>query len=651
MPSQQELTLQAIAHDRLFVVPDYQRPYAWEAKQLHDLWEDLDLLGDRHHYAGTLVLHQKPGVSRMTKTGTALTVWDVVDGQQRLTTTFLLLDRLRRRLAELPHEDAPAVAQTLRSTYGVVSIGGVEHPKIRLGSDLNAYWHDTILGGAPAGLAALVAGQQRLRDAAAFFDERIGRLVDSSVDDTHERLLDLMRRVTDGLRFLVYEVSSEAEVGVIFETLNERGRDLTELEKIKNYLLYLARQIPDARSDALADAVNTKWSNIFKHLAHVPGHIEDRVLRAHWLATQNPDSRQWRRTLSVKERFPRARYVPSSTRLGATAPNDHVTEDLWDEMVREIKQYADGLEKCALFASELHDHGAGFVDFTSGHARARSANAALRRTRTVAMFYPLIFAARLAHPTDGEFYADVVSACETYAARVFVIVQRRTNAGEPYLNKLAADLYTGLDKEAVKARLAALVWEYADDARVRSALALTENWYHRRGHKYFLYEYERSLVAAGGDIPNFDMFVDSSHSRTTEHVLPQSPEPDALWWDSFTAEQHEELRHTLGNLVLTFDNAAYSNKEYAAKRGTPDTPSDQKCYHNAKLAQERQIAKDYATWTPETIRHRQERLATWALQRWAVDVPSRGDVRSLEDDLPADAPEDEGDLTLEEVPA
>ena len=46
-------------------------------------------------------------------------------------------------------------------------------------------------------------------------------------------------------RIFVYEVATSTEVGVIFETLNERGRPLSELEKTKNYLLYLAT--PDPR--------------------------------------------------------------------------------------------------------------------------------------------------------------------------------------------------------------------------------------------------------------------------------------------------------------------------------------------------------------------------------------------------------------------
>src|SRR4051794_16656682 len=102
MPSNQEVRLPAVLSGRLLTIPDYQRPYAWGPKQLNDLWEDLDLLGRTgNHYAGTLVLRAvragngQPS-SELADDGATLSWFEVVDGQQRLTTCLLLLDRIRR---------------------------------------------------------------------------------------------------------------------------------------------------------------------------------------------------------------------------------------------------------------------------------------------------------------------------------------------------------------------------------------------------------------------------------------------------------------------------------------------------------------------------------------------------------------------------
>src|SRR3712207_3191981 len=121
-----QLRLPAVMNERLLFIADYQRPYAWGRKQLQDLWDDLDLLGSgRSHYAGTLVLRDiRNGDLPITSSaddGTVLRHCEVVDGQQRLTTCLLLLDRIRRRLEELPQtvEHAGAMAANLRATYGL----------------------------------------------------------------------------------------------------------------------------------------------------------------------------------------------------------------------------------------------------------------------------------------------------------------------------------------------------------------------------------------------------------------------------------------------------------------------------------------------------------------------------------------------------
>ena len=195
---------------------------------------------------------------------------------------------------------------------------GVDHaliPRLKLGSDLNTYWVDVSLGNDTFVGPALIAGQERLREAADFFDAKIDERGDQDPATEFTRLKELQRRVTAGLGFLVYDVQSSAEVGVIFETLNERGRSLSDLEKAKNYLLYLARTIKDGRSEQLADIINDAWAAIYRNLAGDALDADDQLLRAHWLATQNPDRREWKRIASVKKRFDRSKYISGETRI------------------------------------------------------------------------------------------------------------------------------------------------------------------------------------------------------------------------------------------------------------------------------------------------------------------------------------------------
>ncbi len=642
MPNDMRLTLPRVVSQRLFEVADYQRPYAWEGKQLKDLWDDLDLLGSGTHYAGTIVLKAIDADQVITVDRDRLTRYEVVDGQQRLTTCFLLIDRLQGALEKFADADIDGVQRALSKlddSFGAVTISGVSRPRLLLGKDLNEFWEAQILASKPIVGAVLVAGEKRLKDAAEFFDGQLAELVEGVDAATAVgRLLDLRERVTSGLTFLVYEIESDTEVGVIFETLNERGRGLTDVEKVKNYLLYLAGQLPDDRKVDLAALINTKWSEIFKELAKLPSRYEERLLRAHWLATQEPDARQWKRTASVKEKFPRSKYVPGSNRLThVPADDDHGsghdtdTSDLvWTGLYEDITDYVESLHACATFIGELYDPAAPYHSFTSDHERVRMATAALRRSPVSALFLPLHFSFRLRHPTNGAGYADLVELCEKYSARVFAIAQRRSNAGEPYLCKIAHRMYKGESSlEKSMSDLRALLWDYAPDPVVKQALLATDNWYGRQSHKYLLYEYELSKARSPSDVKPWSEFIHTGERKTTEHVLPQDPASESAWWDSFTEENHKQLHHTLGNLVLTYDNSSYGRKDYVDKRGAAHQTTPP-CYYTASLAQEREIASSWEVWTPQSIGDRQAKLAEWAMQRRSVPPPDEVALREAD---------------------
>ncbi|GAA1053662.1 HNH endonuclease family protein [Dietzia natronolimnaea] len=66
-------------------------------------------------------------------------------------------------------------------------------------------------------------------------------------------------------------------------------------------------------------------------------------------------------------------------------------------------------------------------------------------------------------------------------------------------------------------------------------------------------------------------------------------------------------RHTLGNLVLTYDNSAYSNKPFRRKQ------FDKPGYKDSRLFQEKELASSYREWTPTTVMHRQTTIVEWAL--------------------------------------
>jgi len=590
---------------RLLDVPDYQRGYAWEAEHLAEFWEDLDLIepGGRH-YTGTIVLRAHSQSVQDDSRQVPLDRFDVVDGQQRLTTCMLLLDRLYARLEKLNDDDVRSDRRRLITC----TVDGVARPKLQLGVDLRDWWSHVVLDGQPSLQAPRLAAQARLSAAAAFLEARLDAQR-AGMSDTEYRgwLRRLAGKVTNGLQFSLYVVGDDSEVGVIFETLNQRGKDLTELEKTKNYLLFLANQLEPGPRTALAASINSCWREIFTNLgtARLGPYYEDQLLRAHWLATENPRQAEWDKAKSIKRRFHRRRYATDKALL-----------------VKEVGGYAMSLRDASLaFRDIIIDGGMGsFTGYGADAAAVRRASRQLRQSGAVAVFVPLLIAARLRFPTDGAGYASLVDICERYSVRVFLINERRSNAGVTRLYSLAHALHKGGSINTAVAGVARRIGYFASDEQTCAELRnLRRNWYAKAGHKYFLYQYEVHRLSGVAPALGFDHFATGEFRvSTTEHVLPQNPPDDC--WQTFSAEERERYKHCLGNLVLTYDNTVYSNHSFARKRdGVVSTEGTRSpCYRTSTLRQEQDLA-DLEDWTPEQVEKRQLLLADWAMQRWKVD--------------------------------
>ena len=605
MPSS-TVSFDELLSSRLLDVPDYQRGYAWEEEQLREFWEDLDLIEPgRRHYTGTVVLRDKSKAVQDEEREVPLEYFDVVDGQQRLTTCTLLLDRAYDHLEALHDDDVASARRRLITSV----IGGVKRPKLQLGADLQEYWHQVILEGQPLVDGAQLAAQRRLSQAAEFVDKKLAEAKARCADISEYRswLRRLAGKVTDALQFTFYIVTDDSDVGVIFETLNQRGKELTELEKTKNYLLYLASLLDDGRRTKLAAAVNESWRTIFTNLGSSqlgPVH-EDQLLRAHWLATQNPRQPDWDKVRSVKARFHRSNYRTDKALL-----------------LEEVTAYAHSLrEASAAYRDIVTDNADGFAAYDADAAAVRKSSRHLRQAGVVAIFAPLLIAARLRFPADGKAYESVVDLCERYSVRVFLINERRSNAGSTRLYSLAHQLHRDGDLNSALGGVLERIRFFAGDQETAAELrSPRRNWYAKFGHKYFLYQYELHRLGGAAPTYGFEHFTRGEYkASTTEHILPQTPTSDC--WDVFSPEDRDLYTHCLGNLVLTNDNRVYFNYCFDRKRDgvTGADGHRSACYSNSVLKQEQDLAT-LSEWTPEQVQIRQDLLAEWAMDRWKVDL-------------------------------
>jgi hypothetical protein len=631
------LSIEEVFAGRLLEVPDYQRGYAWGEEQLRDFIEDLELLGDgKEHYTGTLVLHpRRDRGSRMDSQGSSYISADIVDGQQRLTTIVLLLDAIRRELAS--QQMLESLADGIRSNYlSVRDISGQPLLRLKLNGDTNNYWQDEVLSDEPLGAAATIASHRRLSQAHELFRDYLAERRDQP--DHKAWLLSLYEKVTQRLRMTLYEVGEAAEVGVIFEVMNDRGKPLTELEKVKNYLLYVASRLA-IPGEPLAAEVNRSWAHVFETLmaAGVAGDAhENALLRAHWLITYDASPASWEGAKSIKRHFGLRQYAGRH-------------EALLDELLQYTKRLR--VAATAYVDVQVPSRTSSFAAFGTSDStlrRLRRTGEKLRRLRLTASFTPVLMAARIARPAEADGYLKLLEIAERYAFLVYRLLERRSDAGFSSLARLGYDLAHDATFDDVVSRFEASLRYYAPAQRVRDALKLdsARNWYWWRGLRYFLYEYEEHL-AKGDYVPlSWDVVESQELEKTIEHVLPQTPS-DEYWQSRFTEGDRKALTHDLGNLVLTEHNPSLSNRPFPEKRGDSSTTGP--CYCRSAIFQEKALCGQ-PDWTPDTVKRRRAHLVAWALDRWQVDEAEVG-AAEVTDLAEVDVEQPEPDDELTEPPA
>ena len=605
------LSLPNLFHERIFCVPDYQRGYAWEKEQVGELLEDLELLNPpRRHYAGTIVLCKLPNEPvRMGSDGTLYETHAVVDGQQRLTTIVLLLNELSRALDAYP--DCADLAQGIRKNYvQTKSIDSAPIYKLSLYGEADHFFRSSVLpekqGIAPPALRAA----ERLQDAKEQVAEYFGRRADVSESEHRQALMEWHGKLTQQLQFNLYEVEKEAEVGIIFEVMNDRGKPLTELEKVKNYLLYASRSldVEEFASDELGKKVNGDWGSILESLMGAglgSRGYEDQLLQMHWIKQYKPQAKNWDGVKSVKGRFGLRKYAERHA-----------------DLLGDLRKYVEDLRDASVAYCDARNPlmSGAFAKFPDGVRNdSRYWNAKLLRIGVIRTFLPLLMAARQCWPSEPQKYVELVKLCEAFAFRIYRIWGARSNYREAAMFRLAYDVAHGMEfgeavreiKRAYGSKEARRYFGEFTNAPDPS-LAYGYGW---SGLQYFLYEYEEHLAAPKGKPPktSWQEVARTSLKDTIEHVLPQGIGSQPYWQKRFTSSEHEEYVHDIGNLALTKWNPYYGTKPFPKKKG-----EGTHCYAKAPFYQEQEIAEQ-DDWTKESIDARRAKLFAWASERWAVD--------------------------------
>lgn len=250
------------------------------------------------------------------------------------------------------------------------------------------------------------------------------------------------------------------------------------------------------------------------------------------------------------------------------------------------------------------------------------------RIGAVASFMPVLFAIRIKYRDNAKVYLDYLTLCEKFAFRVYRFAEKRANTGQTTLFKYGFELFKDVSTaQETYDKIRSLLLYYApNDDFEAGTLEIGDDWYNWYGLKYLLYEYELHCAGKNPVLMDWVYLQKKDKQDSIEHILPQSPDKP-YWKKRWKDEQIEKATHDIGNLVMTFDNSAYSNNGFDVKKGKPDKKG---CYANSSLFSERELT-GYDDWTYDSFIQRREKIAKWILTRWSIVSDKTLDIQIEED--------------------
>lgn len=270
------INLAQLFNDNILNVPAFQRAYAWEKLQLRNFIEDISSHPDsdnKKYFFGTILLTLSKNQSNPRYES-----YDVVDGQQRLTTTCIFFAVATAKLRSDPSFSQAAeefIERILRKN---------QTRKFHTISEDESFFEQILFppfGGPQVSLNGCVTpSQKRLLEAKCYFEEVI-----SGIDIT---LLNDMMNTLWNAQILVYAVRTNIEATQIFELQNDRGKRLTNLEALKSFLMHGLYVHAGEETESDLNIVQQNFADIYRNVEKMEALYdapdEDQLLSYHCIA-------------------------------------------------------------------------------------------------------------------------------------------------------------------------------------------------------------------------------------------------------------------------------------------------------------------------------------------------------------------------------
>lgn len=644
-------SLSKLFTERLYRIPDYQRGYAWTEKQLRDFWSDLEQLEKgKNHYLGVLTLEAVPleivkqwRDDRWIVESKSYDPFYIVDGQQRLTTVVILIQAIlecadkSKKLNYSDHNEIKkkfifdskddGISKSYMFGYEKDN-PSYEFLKTRIFGELSE---------SSDGLRETVY-TQNLEFAKNFFVEKLSLLA-------HSEQEEIFRKITQHLQFNLYTISDDIDVFVAFETMNNRGKPLSQLELLKNRLIYLSTkfQVDEHEKDRLRASVNEAWKSIYHNL----GKNKDKPLDDD-IFLNNHSIIYFQKELLEEEEIlvdaRRGRIISKRTYgsfllekkftvrniLGPTNGTDDDPENILLS-IKDVYSYVQSLKISVELWYKIATPKDS--DFSSDEKLwLDRLNRFESRKATFSSCPPLImiFFQKEKNSTKRVKFLKALERNYFFSLLCFMYPSGLFYNFMEWAGQLSKDLISSdtlirkleeRSDEVIKAK------DFLD--QVKSEWR-SEGFYKWRAIRYFLYEYDLYLQSRSKTSRikiDWERFVDSFEHhdyKTIEHIYPQNPGRRDCWasrFNQYSSKEKTILRNSLGNLLPLSQpkNSSFQNKCFSEK--VSGNGSDTVGYRYGSYS-EIEVTQ-YQDWTAKEILDRGIKLLEFMEKRWNFTLGDR----------------------------
>lgn len=521
--------------DKMFRIPNYQRGYSWGERQLNELWDDItDIKRGAdgkyiNHYTGTIFLKAMSS-SEIPKTERWMDgeydFYSVVDGQQRLTSIVLLMNEL---IALAPEE---GLGQDTREDlykkfiYFTHKNGSLRCYKFLYDENNRAFLINKIFGDSSAILPPDPDNvyTRNLIFAKEFFSKKIKALREAG---GVESLEELYRKLQTALIFDERKIEKDLDVQAVFETMNNRGKPLTTLEKLKNRLVYLCNRFLD-RNEVLVlhSNINSAWSTIYTELARNPYVIldEDAFLSAFLSLYRKPESSTFSEQQAEKKVFEMFCNRASQYKKDVSESSEN----------EEPVNY----KKIDNFIGKLSEFSRDWYEINNPKSDMVKRITLMNGTKEVKIFLATLNSAKVQYEaksqecltlTEKALFRSSIPGLNVISNWDIANFARDIYEDPANLSRVADDLRERLqrpcDQQAV---IAGFRWLFGYTNGAKG--------YHRwSGLKYLLFSYENYLKEKVYNEYSSNVSWKDFYDVSIEHIMPQS-------WEAHWAKEMEDYR-------------------------------------------------------------------------------------------------------------